>query len=219
MKAEGKFTESLWCSIETIYTDLIKHPFVNQLAKGTLPHQCFAHYLSQDILYIRDDSKALENISKKATESAEQAFFRSLASDGIAIEQELHNYFLKSFNVLEAKTKSPAIEEYTRFLIEHSEKSTYHIAAAALLPCFWVYNKVGEHIFTHAQENNVYQKWIDTYQGGEYEDYTKKFIQIVERLANNSNDNEKKLMQEAFSHSTMFELNFFEESISNIYIK
>ncbi|MBI9053296.1 MAG: TenA family protein [Bacteroidales bacterium] len=214
MKAEGKFTESLWSSVQTIYLDLINHPFVNQLVKGTLPLQCFAHYLSQDVLYIRDDSKALENLSKKATEPTEQDFFMTLANDGIAIEQELHNHYLKIFNVIEAKTKSPTIEGYTRFLIEHSEKSTYHIAAAALLPCFWVYNSVGKHIFTHAVENNAYQKWIETYQGGEYENYTKKFIQIVERLADNSNNNEKKLMQEAFVQATMFELNFFEESIS-----
>ena len=214
MKTEGNFTNYLWESIQTIYIDLINHPFVNQLAKGTLSHSSFAHYLSQDILYIRDDSKALENLSKKATEPAEQAFFMSLASDGIAIEQELHNHFLKSFNILEAKTKSPAIEEYSRFLIEHSEKSTYHIAAAALLPCFWVYNSVGKHILAHVVENNAYQKWIDTYQGDEYEDYTKSFIQIVERLATTVNENEKKLMQKVFAQSTMFELNFFEESIS-----
>jgi thiaminase/transcriptional activator TenA len=214
MKPEGKFTSYLWESIQAIYIDLIKHPFVIQLAKGTLPQQYFAHYLSQDILYIRDDSKALENLSKKATKPAEQAFFMSLAIDGIAIEQELHNHFLKSFNISEAKTKSPAIEEYSRFLIEHSKKSTYHIAAAALLPCFWVYNSIGKHILAHAAKNNAYQKWIDTYQGDEYEDYTKSFIQIVERLAITANENEKKRMQKVFAQATMFELNFFEESIS-----
>ncbi|MBE9469152.1 MAG: TenA family protein [Bacteroidetes bacterium] len=214
MKPQGEFTSYLWESIQTIYSDLIKHPFVNQLAKGTLPQKHFAHYLSQDILYISDDSKAFENLSKKATEPVEQEFFMSMAIDAIAIEQNLHNYFLKSFNVLEATIKSPAIEEYSRFLIEHSEKSTYRIAAAALLPCFWVYNSLGKYIIANAVENNAYQKWIDTYKGGEYEDYTKFFIQIVERIATTANENEKNQMQKAFAQATMFELNFFEESIS-----
>ncbi|MEA3505827.1 MAG: thiaminase II [Bacteroidota bacterium] len=213
MKTEGEFTSHLWESIEDIYTNLINHPFVNQLAKGTLPLQCFAHYLSQDVLYIRDDSKALKNLSKKATEPAEEEFFMSMAIDAIAIEQELHNHFLKNFNVLEATTKSPAIEEYTRFLIEHSEKSTYQVTAAALLPCFWVYNSLGNHIITNAKKHNIYKKWIETYEDGEYENYTKIFIKIVERLATNCNENKKKQMKEAFVQSTIFELNFFEEAI------
>jgi len=212
MKPEGQFTESLWESIQNIYLDLLRNPFVKHLAEGTLPHKCFAHYLSQDILYIRDDSKALENLSKRAENPSEQSFFMSLANDGIAIEQELHNHFLKAFDVKKAKLKSPVIKEYTHFLIEHSQNSSYKIAATALLPCFWVYNSVGKYILEHAAENNAYQKWIDTYRGGEYEAFTKSFIQIVENLSNSADVNEKKLMQEAFIQAAKFELKFFEES-------
>ncbi len=212
MRPEGKFTQSLWESIQEVYIDLINNPFVNQLADGTLPHQCFSHYLSQDILYIRDDSKALENISDRSEKSYEKDFFMSLAKDGIAIEQELHNYFLKVFNAVEAKTKSPVIEEYTQFLITHSKESSYAVAAAALLPCFWVYNMVGKYIIEHTSENNLYQKWIDTYQGVEYEDFTQKFIQIVENLGTKVDDNKKELMHQTFIKATKFELEFFNES-------
>jgi len=214
MKPQGNFTSSLWEAVQDIYTALINHPFVNQLAEGTLLPHCFAHYLSQDILYIRDDSYALEKLSDRAPTTSEQDFFKSLASDGILIEQELHHYFLKHFNVAEAEKKSPVIDKYTHFLIDHSEKSSYCIAATALLPCFWVYNEVGKHIITHTVKNNVYQKWIDTYRGGEYEVYTKNFIQLVERLAEKATENERKLMREAFVKAAEFELRFFEESIS-----
>lgn len=213
MNAEGEFTSQLWGSIQAVYRDLINHSFINKLAKGTLPLPCFAHYLTQDILYLSDDSKALENLAKKANKPAEQAFFMSLANDGIAIEEELHSHFLNFFNLEEAKIKSPVIEEYTHFLIEHSEKSTYPIAAAALLPCFWVYNSVGKHILAQAVENNAYYKWIDTYKGTEYDAYTKSFVQIVERLALTADENEKKQMQEAFAQATLFEFDFLEESI------
>jgi len=214
MKPEGEFTRSLWEAVQSIYTALINHPFVDQLAEGTLPPQCFAHYLSQDILYIRDDSYALGKLSLKAPTASDQEFFKSLASDGILIEQELHHYYLKFFNVEEAKMKSPVIDRYTHFLIAHSEESSYRIAATAFLPCFWVYNEVGKHIVTHTVKNNVYQKWIDTYQGDEYEVYTKNFIQLVERLAEKATEYEKKIMLEAFVQAAGFELSFFDESIS-----
>jgi len=211
---EGEFTISLWDAIQPIYNDIIRHPFVNKLAEGTLEYSCFAHYLSQDILYLRDDAKAFEELSKKATEPTEKTFFMSLANDGIAIEQELHNHFLKHFKVVEAKKKSPVIQKYTDFLREHSDKSSYNIAAAALLPCYWIYDMLGKHIVSNAKGNNIYQKWIDTYQGDEFTNYTKTYIQIVERLAQTALNIEKKQMQEAFVKATNFELNFFNEAIT-----
>jgi thiaminase/transcriptional activator TenA len=213
MNPKEDFTQNLWKNVLGIYTDLIQHPFVTQLAEGTLPHHCFAHYLSQDILYIRDDSKALKKLSEKAPTKYEKDFFKSLATDGIAIEEELHTYFLKYFKVAETKTKSSIIDKYTHFLMTHAEKSSYNIAAAALLPCFWIYNKVGKHIVSKSTKNNTYQKWIDTYQSDEFDTYTTAFIQIIDRLADKASENEKKLMGEAFIESTNYELRFFEESI------
>lgn len=213
MKIEEEFTQQLWHSVAPIYKTIIEHPFVVQLAEGTLSKPCFAHYLAQDILYIRADAKAFENIAKKAVLPNEQDFFNILSLDCIAIEQELHTHFLGYFEVQEATVKSPAIAEYTSFLLDHSKNSPLSVAAAALLPCFWVYNNIGKHIFTAANTNNPYQKWIDTYKGGAYEDFTNTFIQIVNRLAENANATEKAQMQHAFQRSTLLELNFFEESL------
>lgn len=213
MKPEGEFTHQLWASIQTIYNDIISHPFVNQLANGTLAHKNFAHYLAQDILYIRDDSRALLNLSEKVIKPMDKAFFKSLALDGIAIEKELHNHFLKHFKVEEAKTKSRVIEAYTRFLIDHSENSSFAVAAAALLPCFWVYNMVGKQIINNVSEINVYQKWIDTYKGHEYEEFTETFIQTVEHFGHMATENEKQQMLDAFVQASQFELSFFEEAI------
>ena len=213
MEPKGEFTESLWTAIKPLYEKMIHHPFVIQLKNGTLPHHCFEHYLAQDILYIQDDSKALEMISEKAPSHDEQTFFKSLAEDGLEIERVLHDDFLIHFKISGTKGKSPVIEDYTRFLIIHASQSSYQIAAAALLPCFWVYYKVGNHIVSHYSKNNIYQKWIDTYQGEEYEMYTGKFIEIVEKLAAVLSEKEQSQMRQAFITSTRFELHFFNESM------
>ncbi len=214
MNSDMRFKDELWNAVELIYADICLHPFVNQLANGTLSSKNFAHYLAQDILYIRDDSIALKKMSERATNALERKFFKDLAKDGISIEQELHNTFLKYFKLTEAKRKSPVIESYTSFLLEHVENSSYCVAAAALLPCFWVYNEVGKYIIANAVANNTYQKWIETYKSDEFGNYVTKFIQIVEHLANNATNIEKKQMREAFVQATRFEFNFFEESIS-----
>lgn len=213
MQPKGKFTNCLWGEIQNVFEQTISHPFVVQLANGTLPHLNFSHYLAQDILYIKDDSFALEKLSERAAKLDEREFFKSLSEDGIEIERALHNDFLTHFKTAKAEKKSPVIEKYTTFLISHSTKSPYPVAAAALLPCFWVYNKVGNHIFKTAVKNNLYQKWIETYQGEDYEIFTERFIKIVENLGSTSPSYIQKQMKKAFKESTRFELLFFEEAM------
>ncbi len=213
IKPVGEFTQHLWQSAEDIYHKIIQHPFILQLAKGSLAHQHFAHYLSQDILYIRDDNKALDLLSKKAINEQEKDFFNQLATEGLAIEKVLHQHFLTHFKVKEATQKSPIIQGYTDFLLQHSKTSSYAVGTAALLPCFWIYHEIGRHITSLSTENNVYQKWIDTYQGEEFELYVRQYIQIVEHLALKASDIEKKKMTNAFVKATHFELSFFEEAM------
>jgi thiaminase/transcriptional activator TenA len=213
MEPAGIFTKHLWMAIQPLYEEIIHHPFVYQLQNGTLPHHCFEHYLAQDILYIRDDSEALAILSEKAALPDDKAFFKLLANDGLEIERLLHDEFLHYFKVSVAREKSPVIKEYTDFLLTHAEHSPYHTGAAALLPCFWIYGKVGNHIASRSAKNNAYQKWIDTYQGEEFEAYTQQFIQIVENMAIVLPSLEKSRMRQVFIKSTNFELDFFEESM------
>ena len=213
MNAKGIFTQLLWDSVNDIYNKMKTHPFVIQLANGTLPYSCFSHYLSQDILYIKDDAFALETLSKRALDKNEQDFFCAMANDAIEIERELHNDFLTHFKIKTPDKKSPVIKLYTDFLTKHASDMSYSVAASALLPCFWIYNQIGNYIVSKAVPDNVYQKWIDTYKGDEYEAYTLKFIEIVEALAQRYPEN-KQQMVESFKISTEYELMFFDEAIN-----
>ena len=212
MKAKGTFTQELWDRGYPFYNVIIHHPFVLGLANGSLPKECFAHYLAQDILYIQDDSLALEKLAERTSDTEQQEFFRKLATDGYDIERFLHKDYLPHFNVVEASEKSPAIKAYTEYLLFHVDESSYEIAASALLPCFWVYHEVGKEVIKNTLPNNLYQKWIDTYEGKEYEEYVAHFIEIVEELGQAANAETQEQMILAFKKSTRFELEFFEEA-------
>ena len=214
MKAAGKQTQKMWDAVACIYADTVSHPFVVRLAQGTLDKNSFAHFLSQDILYLKDDNLALDVLAEKAPNTSEKQFFKLLAKDGLDIERALHNEFLGYFNIKAAEEKSPAIEKYTAFLLDHSKNSAFGIAAAALLPCFWVYNSVGNHILTIAEVPNAYQMWIDTYHSEAYEQYTQRFIDIVERVASEADEELYQKMLNAFMQSTQYELDCFKEAMN-----
>ncbi len=212
MEAAGPFTQNLWTIIQPVYQQIINCRYIKRLADGTLPPDWFAHYLSQDILYIIEDSRALAVTAARATDPDETYFFLHLAKDGLDIERALQNDFLKHFNVPEAKEKSPAFDAYARFLLDNAFNSPYPVAAASLLPCFWVYYKAGEYVFRNSTRNNPFQKWIDTYSGSEYQEYTRRFIQITENLGQKAEPNISEQMINAFVQSAKFELRLFEEA-------
>lgn len=215
MEPKGEFTSLLWESVAPVYQKIVAHPFVQNLAKGTLPPISFAHYLSQDVLYLADDNRALQLLSEKAVNVQEQQFFCQLAADGLEIERVLHTEFLDYFQVEKASEKSEVIKGYTQFLLHHVQHSEYQVAAAALLPCFWIYNKVGKEILKQSVPNNPYKKWIETYEGDEYEQYTANFIRIVDDLGTEANSNLRTDIKNAFLDGAKFELAFFEESFQN----
>ncbi|TKG96902.1 transcriptional regulator [Puteibacter caeruleilacunae] len=213
MNPQGEFTERLWDAISPIYNVLLDHPFVTGLTDGSLPFSCFAHYLTQDIIYIKDDAEALAIVADRVDDAEAKEFFKAMAADGIEIEKALHDEYLHHFQLAAVTQKAPAVENYTQFLLSHAKESEPAIAAAALLPCFWVYNKVGNKIRKHAAMNNVYQKWINTYQEEDFEEFTARFIHIVEKMAASVDEKTKDAMTIAFVQSTQLELEFFEESI------
>ena len=74
-----------------VFQQIINCRFVSGLADATLPREWFAHYLSQDVLYLQQDNEALELLSQRAPDEMEKDFFRQLAEDGIVVERAMQN--------------------------------------------------------------------------------------------------------------------------------
>ena len=212
MEAVGPLTQALWARTSKIYEELLTCEFVVGLANGNLSEKAFNHYLSQDVIYIQKDAESLARISERATNETESHFFKRMSSDCIEIEEILHNEFMDFFQVKAAKKQSPAFSQYSSFLEEKAHKADYAIAIAALLPCFWLYGKVGHHILATQSPNNKYQKFINTYSGNEYTNYTRQFISIMENQANTVDTFTWNAIIETFMESTRHELRVFQES-------
>ena len=102
--------------------------------------------------------------------------------------------------------------KYGRFLLDVAQNSPYPVALAALLPCFWLYGEVGQHVTTYQVANNPYQKFINTYAGEAYDRVTVQFIQLLEKYGQQASVSTKEKMKEAFLQSARFEYLVFEEA-------
>lgn len=64
----GKWSEEAWDAAADIFERIKRHPFIQQLAAGTLSESRFRHYISQDRLYLEDYTRVLAHIASRLPE-------------------------------------------------------------------------------------------------------------------------------------------------------
>lgn len=205
-----KWSEHAWTQVAGIYSAILSHPFVCELAAGTLPRHKFMFYLGQDAHYLNSYTMVLAHLASRLPYKDQVESFLKFASEGIAVERALHESFLCG---MELPPVSPACMMYTSV-----EKSMAYedvaVEAAALLPCFWIYRNVGRAILETAGDlsANPYARWIQTYGDTGFDESTERAIEICDRLADESTAEVRKRMYEVFSTCCRLEWMFWDSA-------
>lgn len=206
------FTTSVWKDIEPLYESIIEHPFNTELMKGILDKQKFSFYVNQDALYLADFARALSIIAGRSEDTNAVLQFSQFAESAIVVEMSLHKSFIDKFEIRMCKEKSPACFSYTNYLLSTCLLQSYEAGAASLLPCFWIYREVGNHIYANSAKNNIYEDWINTYSGEEFSTAVDNMIDIFNALADKASTITKEKMKEAVIRSTKLEYMFWDSA-------
>lgn len=202
-----------WAQIQPIYTQILKQPFIRELMAGSLSEQRFEFYIKQDALYLADFGKTLAGIATQLGKIAETELFLSFSTNTIHVERALHEHFLTKFNQLGAVEISPSCLLYTSYLYRMLHQASVEEALAAVLPCFWIYKEVGDHILEHQSEgDNPYQDWIDTYSGEEFGKSVEQAIKICDGYAVQTTETKRQAMTQAFKRSAQLEWLFWDSA-------
>ena len=209
-----RFTDSLWAEAAPVLAAIDAHPFVRELASGALSRERFAEYMIQDALYLRGFGRALAFGAVKAPDAERILEFSKAAEVAIVVERALHAGFLERFGVdsalAEAAEPSPTCAAYVDHLIATAAVGSFSDLAAAVLPCFWIYQDVGTRIKAAAAAGNPYQAWIDTYAGDEFEAATRRMIAIVDAEAAAAGERQRATMRAGFLRSFRYEWMFWD---------
>ena len=186
-------------------------PFVKELAKGSLSKEKFQFYMAQDSLYLEHFGRALAIIGARAYNINDVLSYMRFAENAIVVENALHESYLKDFDVKEKGKMQPVCHHYVHFLKSTAALDAVEIAMAAVLPCFWIYQKVGDYIYEYKKtDNNPYKKWIDTYSGEEFALAVRQAIEICDRTAEATTPEIRAKMTEAFITATQMEYYFWQ---------
>ncbi|NMI00958.1 thiaminase II [Pseudonocardia sp. K10HN5] len=207
-------TELLWSDIEDIYAAVLAHPFIAGLTDGTLPRESFRHYIVQDAHYLRGYARALAVCAAKAPTEQDTMMFARHAAGAVAAEQDLHAALMgemgSSAAEAVAEPVAPTTRAYVSYLMATTQSGSFAEAVGAVLPCYWIYARVGEELLARSSPNPLYARWIAMYGGEDFQTVVAEVLALTDRIGAELSAREFGLMREHFTTTSRYEWMFWD---------
>lgn len=210
------FTQDLWTDTADLQETIRTMPFNAELAAGTLPPETFREYIIQDAHYLEGFARALALSAASAPDAASIAQLAGSANGAIAVERQLHGEYMALYGVspdqFAATPPSRACDHYVSFLVRSAAVDPFPVAVVALLPCFWIYHRVGVSIHAEAATDHPFRAWIDTYASEAFEGSVQNMLDLTDRLAARADAQTRAAMRDTFVRSSWHEWMFWDSA-------
>jgi thiaminase/transcriptional activator TenA len=207
------FSDQLLAEGEAIWDAQMEHPFVVELAEGTLDEDAFRHWVEQDYRYLLDYARVFAIAGTKADDEPTMTHLLGVAHEILDFEMDLHREFAANHDLtredLENVRKAPTCVAYTNFLVRTAHEGSIAEIAAAIYPCGQGYLDVAEHMADLATEDHRYTPFIEKYTSDEFREAVAWMREFVDRTGEQS-PGEHEALREAFLTSARLEHEFWE---------
>jgi len=180
------WTGRLWAEIVPVYDAILDHPFIKGLTSGELDVDSFVHFLSQDTHYLQDYVRTLLTLAVKSPDFEVTKMLTTHAAAAAAAETGLHAELMTDLGrdpaELLAFDVRPTTRAYATFLLATVFSGSFADGLAAVMPCFWIYAEVGQHLKRTGSPNPVYQRWIDSYGSDDYLHEVNLALELTDRV-------------------------------------
>jgi len=208
----GPWTEALWAAGAPLAAEIGDSDVVRALVDGSLPEPAFAFYLAQDALYLNRYSRALAALAERSEDPSAREFWAGSSHHCLTVESELHRSWLSHLPAEADTALSPITSAYTDFLLAHALGSPTAVAAAAVLPCFWLYAQVGGGLPDVASDH-PYAAWLNTYRDPQFVESVRGALGAVERELATASPEDRADAARAHLLASRHELEFFEQAL------
>ena len=212
------WSEDAWRHVESIYSDILRLPFLVELSSGELSEARFRFYIEQDIIYLARLAKSMSTLAARLTDVECREMFELFARETMAMEGAMQSDYFGDVTFAEDHPTTKACGEYMAFESHNAQFEDQGVALATLLPCFWIYKRVGDYVVNHSElTSNPYKEWIDLYSDPYFAREVEMFIGVCDRYAESSSEEVRERMYGAFVRSAQFEYDFWRDSYNMKY--
>ncbi len=207
------FTSVLWRSSTDVFDAIVHSPFITGLTEGTLSDDAFAYYLIQDGRYIRSYLRNLATLASRAPEDwifemlighmngsigAEMSLFKEL-------ESMLDSHWLPPDDV----ETSPTAAAYISWITAHCEKRPFLEGLISVLPCYWIYARIGALLEKEGSPHPAFARWIASYGEVDFDRVTAEVLDCVDLLAQSCSASELQRCEEIYRQGCQYEWMFW----------
>lgn len=197
------------------------HPFLEQLANGTLPEVCFKRFLTQDYLFLIHFSRAYALLAAKSVRLNDiKDALAGLKS--ITEEMPLHVGYCAKWGIsekdLENEIETTQTIAYTRFVLDIGQIGDRLDLMAALMPCVAGYAEIGMRLASSKNtvfDGNPYAEWIKNYESEEYYQGVQASIHMLNRLGSEDDSAARfERLADIFTTATRLEIEFWQMALA-----
>ena len=167
MRTTGSICGEMRDRSSSIWDALHAHPFIRELAAGTLPLEKFRFFIEQDNFYLVDYARCLAMGAAKSRNEVELRYFTTDLNAVLDAELPSNRALLARVIELRAAdsggslTQAPANVAYTSYMQSLALRGGPLEIMAVLLPCAWSYIEIAHRLADETRDDHpVYSDWI-----------------------------------------------------------
>ncbi|MDD7587332.1 MAG: bifunctional hydroxymethylpyrimidine kinase/phosphomethylpyrimidine kinase [Corynebacterium glucuronolyticum] len=205
----GPHTHALWDLVSPLVTATLSDGFLIMLADGSLPHRVFETYLLQDAYYLGEYGKALAGVAALAPTPDDMIAWARDAQGTMVEKAKLHDAVLGGATQCDP---SYVTLGYTSLLTAATTKG-YAVAAAAVLPCYWLYADIALRLNQHDRPDHPFHPWLEAYADEDFLETTRAAIERVERAVEDAVLADREEATKFFLYASYWEREFFGQGL------
>ena len=199
-----------------VWEACLRHPFVTGIGDGTLDMEKFRYFMLQDYLYLFDYARVFALGVVKARDPELMRVFAANVDAILGGEMKIHRAYMKRLDITEEQVFSikPALANlsYTNYMLSVAQTGGPMEIVAAILACSWSYAEIGQTLaaIPGAAEHPFYGEWIQGYASEEYASTNQALIELMDRLAEGSSEEELAHLTDIFVNCSRYEKGFWD---------
>ena len=212
-----KLSERIYARVKDIWPQYLCHPFVTQMADGTLPPEKFRYYMLQDYLYLKDYVKIFAAIIQKADDFELIRFLSGELENTIGETFRTHLPYMRRLGITEEEIRRarPHIDSsaYSHYMLCEAQAGDVLTGLVTLLNCSWSYAYIAEETvrrFPEALRGERYGSWFAGYVSEEYRKTNQALIDRIDTLGRDIDEAMVQRLCEIFEKCCLFDLRFWD---------
>jgi thiaminase (transcriptional activator TenA) len=198
-----------------VWDAAIHHPTVRGIADGSLPHESFRRYFTQNVLYLEEYARAIALIVGKTPDRDALTTLTRFLAQIVENEIPANLMFLERLGgdpdtVAGRGRMLPVTYGYTRHLLSVCALGDCAEGLTAVLPCQWSYGELARPLTAHPPADPIYADWIGMFGNDDYDGLVAQTTALLDRLVDPSDEGRMSALLQIFEQSTRYEADFWD---------